>query len=64
MVTGVPIARQRKEAGRRFTMQADAAVRARDRMDKSFVEPIGGFELAPVRHRITRIRLADRGACF
>ena len=53
---------QREKPGRGFAMQPDAAMGVRIRMDKAFVESIGGLELAPVSHRITGIRLADAGA--
>ena len=49
---------QREEPGGGFAMQPDAAVRVRIGMNKSFVESIGGLELTPVSHRITRIGLA------
>jgi hypothetical protein len=51
--------RQREKPGGGFTMQPDAAVGVRIRMDKSFVESIGSLKLTPVSHRIARIGLAD-----
>ena len=50
---------QREEPRGGFAMQPDAAVRVRIGMNKSFVESIGGLELTPVSHRITRIGLAN-----
>src|SRR5438067_10252302 len=49
---------QREEAGCGFTVKPDTAVRMRRGMDKAFMESIGRLELAPIRHRITPVRLA------
>ena len=59
-----PNSRQREKPGGGFAMQPDAAVGVRIRMDKSFMESIGGLKLTPVSHRVARIGLADAAFGF
>src|SRR5262245_36361942 len=55
---------QGEESSSRFTMETNATMGMWHWPDKSFVKSIGRREFAPVRHRITSVRLALAATLF
>src|SRR6185295_14825511 len=55
---------QRIKFRRRFTMQPNATMRPRSRVDKALMKSIGWRELTPESHRITNVATRDTATCF